>query len=481
MHIGFIMDGNGRWAKAKGLDRIDGHTHGRDVADDIMKACVQRGIQYATFYAFSVQNWSRTHTEVNHIFELAKAQLKQMKGWILEHNVKVQCIGNRHHISESLRKEFEELEVLTQHCTGTVISICISYGGREEILEVFRGIKEPLSTLTTKSISDLFPVPDVDLVIRTSGEYRISNFLLWQSAYAEYYFTKTMWPDFTREELDKAISEFNTRNRRFGAEDVAEETEQTVESMYELVKELFSEYTENVDLKPIYEQLCADYAFTEFVQEEGEGERGAITKYSQASEGGTHLPLMIDDVLDTLSMKEQCIWLHRLSTDFSLETLDTLLGKNEKNSELFNKITKAERVLLKKVYECDHSMRTLADPVEKCIYRILSNYYYMKVYTKDMFSNNTLLYFASVISVTDDILDEDTDDSALHYLNSTTYRLLANMMNDLWRNSTTTTYKNPFVFLGTAMLLYRFENKEIIIPRTGGQVLQYIFTRGTKP
>ena len=217
MHIGFITDGNGRWATSRGLDRINGHIRGREVADDIMKACAEKGVEYATFFAFSVQNWSRNEKEVKGIYHLLRILFDNMKVWVLEKNVKVQVIGIRHQIPQDLNKIIQDIEAYTAQCTGTVISVCISYGGREDILEVLKEIKEPLHTLTVKSISNLFCVPDVDLVIRTSGEYRISNFLLWQSAYAEYYFTKTFWPDFTRDELDKAITDFTSRNRRFGS------------------------------------------------------------------------------------------------------------------------------------------------------------------------------------------------------------------------------------------------------------------------
>ena len=198
MHIAFIMDGNGRWAINKGQTRAEGHDAGIQTANTIMKACVRRKIKNATFYAFSVQNWSRDRTEIENIYDSGKRLFEQMRPWVLDNNVQVRCIGNKFNLLDQADQEenpkvrealalAKELINETKANTGTIITLCVSYGVREEILDVFQQIQQQgisLNTLTTTMVSDFFQVPDVDLVVRTSGEYRISNFLLWQSAYA---------------------------------------------------------------------------------------------------------------------------------------------------------------------------------------------------------------------------------------------------------------------------------------------------------
>ena len=216
MHIGFIIDGNGRWATEKGLSRLEGHKQGEQTVETIIDACIRNKIGHATFYTLSLQNWSRPEKELHCIIELIKLFIIQIRSLLVNSNSKFLCIGNPQHMPADLELLIRKLQEDTAHASGTVITLCISYGGQEEILDLIKSIQS-LSTMTTKDISALLPLPDVDLVIRTSGEYRISNFMLWQSAYAEYYFTKTLWPDFTEAELLKAIEEFKGRDRRFGS------------------------------------------------------------------------------------------------------------------------------------------------------------------------------------------------------------------------------------------------------------------------
>ena len=216
MHIGFIIDGNGRWATAKGLSRLEGHKQGEQTVEMMIDVCIRNKIEYATFYTLSLQNWSRPEKELQCIIELIKLFIIRIRSLLISSNSKFLCIGNLHHMPADLQILIRALQEDSAHATGTVISLCISYGGREEILDLMKTIPS-LSTATIHDISAQLPLPDVDLVIRTSGEYRISNFLLWQSAYAEYYFTNTLWPDFTETEFLQAIEEFKGRDRRFGS------------------------------------------------------------------------------------------------------------------------------------------------------------------------------------------------------------------------------------------------------------------------
>jgi len=166
------MDGNGRWGIAKGLSRLEGHTKGAEVARDIMLECIESNIAYATFYTLSLQNWKRDRKEIEHIFRLATDFFESCRELFLEKNARFQFVGNLHHLPEGTQQRILTLQEETKAATGTVISTCVSYGGREEILDVFRSIKEPLTSHTLSSISALFPLPDVDLVIQLQGDQR---------------------------------------------------------------------------------------------------------------------------------------------------------------------------------------------------------------------------------------------------------------------------------------------------------------------
>ena len=220
MHIAFIMDGNGRWALRNGLTRPQGHEKGIAAANEIMKACVAKKIARATFYAFSVQNWSRDRSEIESIYTAGKALFETMGPWVKDHNVVVKCVGTKFNSINNKEENpkvqaaltlAKQLMDQTANNTGTIITLCVSYGSREEILEVFQQIKVPLQTLTTTMVSDFFQIPDVDLVVRTSGEYRISNFLLWQIMGAKVYFTERTWPDFDAHEIDNALKLVHAR------------------------------------------------------------------------------------------------------------------------------------------------------------------------------------------------------------------------------------------------------------------------------
>ena len=213
-HLAVIMDGNGRWAKKRLLPRIAGHRAGADTLDRVMHWCKESGIRFLTVYAFSTENWKRSEEEVSGLMALLSTFIHGKEKELLKNNIRFKVIGRRSDLSEKLRREIAELEGKTAGGDFTLV-VALSYGGRDEIIRAAEkyqgGGEEAFSALL-----DTAGMPDPDLIIRTSGELRLSNFLLWQAAYAEFYFTDVLWPDFGREEFDKALASFAKRERRMG-------------------------------------------------------------------------------------------------------------------------------------------------------------------------------------------------------------------------------------------------------------------------
>ena len=226
-HVAIIMDGNGRWAQARGRPRLFGHHAGARRVRDIVSACPELGVKYLTIFAFSTENWKRTQTEVAGLMTLFRRYImKEMQEFVKE-NVRVRFIGDRPRLDAKLRGLMDEAERMTNQCTGTNLTIALNYGGRDEVSRATKRLAQDVAhgRLDPKDVDeetlpkylDTYVLPDPDLVIRTSGEARISNFLLWQSAYSEYEFIDTLWPDFTKEEFSKLLSGYGARERRFGA------------------------------------------------------------------------------------------------------------------------------------------------------------------------------------------------------------------------------------------------------------------------
>ncbi len=218
-HIGIIMDGNGRWAKKRGLPRTAGHKQGAETFRTISKECGRLGIKHATFYAFSTENWKRPKEEVEAIMRLFKQYLLEAKEDITAaENNKLRFIGLKNGISDDILALMEEAEEDTKNNTGCDIALAVNYGGREEIVSaVNKLIAEGKTEVSENDISEnIYTVPDCDLIIRPSGEQRLSNFLLWQAAYSEFWYSDVMWPDFSVQDLYKALADFENRNRRFG-------------------------------------------------------------------------------------------------------------------------------------------------------------------------------------------------------------------------------------------------------------------------
>ncbi|MBI5740821.1 MAG: di-trans,poly-cis-decaprenylcistransferase [Nitrospirae bacterium] len=217
------MDGNGRWAKRKGFPRIEGHRNGVKRVNEIIETAVELGLEAVTFYTFSMENWKRPAAEVNALMRLLYRYLKSEMNRLHRMNVVFRAIGDIEKLPENIRKVAREFEDLTKNNTGLIVSSALSYGGRAEIIHAVKdmtaaGVKaEDVDETLFASYLYTRGIPDPDLIIRTSGEMRLSNFLLWQAAYAEFYFTETLWPDFGREEFINAIMEYQGRERRFGA------------------------------------------------------------------------------------------------------------------------------------------------------------------------------------------------------------------------------------------------------------------------
>ncbi len=218
-HIGIIMDGNGRWAKKRGLPRTAGHKQGAETFRIISKECGRLGIKHATFYAFSTENWKRPKEEVEAIMRLFKQYLLEAKEDITAaENNRLRFIGLKEGIPSDILALMEEAEEDTKNNTGCDIALAVNYGGREEIVSaVNKLIAEGKTEISENDISEnIYTVPDCDLIIRPSGEQRLSNFLLWQAAYSEFWYSDVMWPDFSVQDLYKALADFENRNRRFG-------------------------------------------------------------------------------------------------------------------------------------------------------------------------------------------------------------------------------------------------------------------------
>jgi len=221
-HIAIIMDGNGRWAKKHRLPRIAGHKKGAESARRAIENLIEYGIPYVTLYVFSTENWNRPREEVEGLFSLLEANIKEGLEVAREKHARIYHLGNTAGLDPDLIEKLKEVEEITRDNTGINVILAFNYGGRNEIVEAIRkitssGMKPGDITEDTVSSNLFCPgIPDPDLVIRTGGEMRISNFLLWQSAYAEIYFTSVLWPDFDKKELAKAIRSYSTRQRRFG-------------------------------------------------------------------------------------------------------------------------------------------------------------------------------------------------------------------------------------------------------------------------
>lgn len=219
IHIAMIMDGNGRWAKERGLNRTAGHEEGAKTVRRMTSYCSDIGIKYLTLYAFSTENWERPKLEVEFLMKLLDRYLKKELDVYLKNNIKFKAIGDLTRFSKTLQSTISKTEQMTSNCTGLTQVLALNYGSKNEIIRAIKKLNEQKLEVTEENLEsclDTAGIPPVDILIRTSGEVRLSNYLLWQNAYAEMFFIQTFWPDFNETELDDIISDFSKRERRFG-------------------------------------------------------------------------------------------------------------------------------------------------------------------------------------------------------------------------------------------------------------------------
>ena len=468
MHIAFIMDGNGRWAIHKGQTRAEGHDAGIETANTIMKACVKRQIKNATFYAFSVQNWSRDRTEIENIYESGKKLFEQMRPWIKDHNVQVRCIGNKFNLLDKADQEenpkvrealalAKELMNETKENTGTIITLCVSYGGREEILDVFQELQQKgidLTKLTTTMVSDFFQVPDVDLVVRTSGEYRISNFLLWQSAYAEYHFTKTFWPDFTEQELDSILKDFQTRDRRFGSIG-PKPSLIPFHHLQELYEELFQDPSPSVPFQDLYQTLNNTHAFQPVPYNEQES-RTQVLETIPVSKGATQ-------ILDTIQAASNPDRYALLCNTFTLEQLEHVCQKPMRLAYLDT--TSEEKELIRHICQAFTKETHFSS-------RTCGTYYFLRLYAKHMVHEDALVPCAIILTVCSDILDKRYD---LPYFDDIRlYSILTNAIQDLREGDSSSSSKDLLTWAALAITHYYFEDHTIPVPKSSKDLLAFL-------
>jgi undecaprenyl diphosphate synthase len=225
-HVAIIMDGNGRWAKKRLLNRVVGHEKGSETVRTVLRTCRELGIRYLTLYAFSTENWQRPKSEIEALMTLLKRFLKSEKSEMLENDIRLRVIGQVNRLPADVRKSLEETIAATQDNRSMDLILALSYGGRAEIVDMVQAVADKVrqgridpQTINDAMISDHLytrEIPDPDILIRTSGEMRISNFLLWQIAYAEIFITPTLWPDFSKDELLQILKDFQGRERRYG-------------------------------------------------------------------------------------------------------------------------------------------------------------------------------------------------------------------------------------------------------------------------
>lgn len=222
-HLGIILDGNRRWAKSQGLPTLEGHQKGAEVFKEISLAAFDRGIKYVSAYVFSTENWSRTQEEVSYLMKLVLKAVEKYLNEFQKHGIKIEMIGSRQGLSKDVLKAVEKAEAQTSENSNGRLGLCFNYGGQQEVVDAIKQLpNDKIDQLTPDSFEQYLyskNFPDIDLVIRTSGEKRLSGFMMWKAQYAEFLFVDKHWPAFTVQDLDEAIEEFNGRQRRFGGND----------------------------------------------------------------------------------------------------------------------------------------------------------------------------------------------------------------------------------------------------------------------
>ena len=216
LHLAFIVDGNRRWARERGLPTLEGHKKGLSLLEEVAMECFNRGVKYVSFYVFSTENWGRAEEEVSYLMRLVILNVKRLVKRCLENNVKIAVLGSREKVSDEVLVALDMAEDKTKNCSGGVLGVCFNYGGRKEIVEAVNKIS---GEITEEKISAALyhpEIPDCDMIVRTSGEQRLSGFMLWRAAYAELLFLEQYWPELSASTVGEILEEFAQRNRRFG-------------------------------------------------------------------------------------------------------------------------------------------------------------------------------------------------------------------------------------------------------------------------
>jgi undecaprenyl diphosphate synthase len=215
-HLGFIVDGNRRWAKERGLPTMEGHRKGLQRVEEVAEACIRAGVEYVSFYVFSTENWGRAAEEVDYLMKMAKKMAMRLAKKMLKQNAKLVILGAKDGVAENVLASLDQAEAVTAGCDGGVVAMCFNYGGQREIVDAVGKIRGEVTEAKIRENLYHAEIPDVDMVVRTSGEERISGFMLWRVAYAEMLFVEKYWPDIGMDDVYAIISEYQTRNRRLG-------------------------------------------------------------------------------------------------------------------------------------------------------------------------------------------------------------------------------------------------------------------------
>ena len=215
-HVAFIVDGNRRWAKERGLTSFEGHKSGLEKLEEVAMECFDCGVSYASFYIFSTENWKRAKEEVRYLMRMVTTSVESLTKKCLEHNVRIAVLGSRDNLSQKVLEALDGAELRTANCDRAVLGLCFNYGGRKEIVDAVKSIKDEVSEEKIESALYHPEIPDCDMIVRTSGEQRLSGFMLWRASYAELLFLKRYWPDMSKDVVQEILEEYKRRNRRFG-------------------------------------------------------------------------------------------------------------------------------------------------------------------------------------------------------------------------------------------------------------------------
>ena len=219
IHLGFVVDGNRRWAKKRGLPTLEGHRRGLAKVEEVAEECFRRGVKFATFFLFSTENWNRSEEEVGYLMKLVILNVKRLAKKMLKSDIRLVVLGGRERVGEEILAAMDEAVKMTEECTGGTMGICFNYGGRDEIVRAAKRVVAGGEEITEESLGanlDCPELPDVDMIVRTSGEERVSGFMLWRVAYSEFLFLDKMWPEMGRGDVGMILEEYSKRSRRFG-------------------------------------------------------------------------------------------------------------------------------------------------------------------------------------------------------------------------------------------------------------------------